>query len=70
MHSKSQYRRELRDVDSGKVNEEVVKLVEKMPKYRDDQKIKLQKPGIGTAVMELDGRRPTDVEADIITVYK
>lgn len=68
--SHAQYRSELRDIDSGKVNDEIVKLVERMPKYRDDQKIKLQKPSIGTAVMELDGRRPTDVEADIITVYK
>jgi len=67
--SHAQYRSDLRDIDSGKVNEEVVKLIEKMPKYHDDQKIKLQRPGMGTAVMELDGRRPSDVEADIITVY-
>lgn len=67
--SHAQYRRDLRDIDSGKVNEEVVKLIEKSPKYHDDQKIKLQRPGMGTAVLELDGRRPSDVEADIITVY-
>lgn len=67
--SHAQYRSDLRDVDSDKVNTEILDMIERMPKYRDDQKIKMQK-GFGTAVVELDGRRPSDVEADVITVWK
>jgi len=64
----SQYRSELRDIDSGKVNTEILNMAERMPNYHDDQKIKMQKP-FGTAVLELNGRRPSDIEADVITVY-
>lgn len=67
--SHAQYRSELRDVDANRVNTEIRDMLERMPNYRTDQKVKLQKP-FGTAVVELDGRRPSDVEADVITVWK
>jgi hypothetical protein len=65
--SHSQYRSELRDVDSGKVNDAILDLIEKRPDYKNREKVKVVKP-FGKIVVDIDGRRPGDVEADVITV--
>jgi hypothetical protein len=63
----SQYRSELRDIDPDRVNLSIRDMMEEKPYYRERHKIKMIKP-FGKAVVDLDGRRPTDVEADVITV--
>ena len=65
--SHSQYRSELRDVDSGKVNDTILDVIEKRPDYKNREKVKIVKP-FGKVVVDIDGRRPGDVEADVITV--
>jgi len=66
--SHAEYRQELRDVDSGKVNSEIVNLVERHPKMHQHEKTKLVKP-FGQAVVDLDTNK-FPVEADVITVIK
>jgi len=65
--SHSQYRKDLRDVNPDKVTDAILDLVEAHPTMRNHDKLKLVKP-FGKAVVDIDGRRPGDVEADVITV--
>ena len=65
--SHSQYRQLLRDVNPDKVTDAILDIVEAHPTMKNHDKLKLVKP-FGKAVVDVDGRRPSDVEADVITV--
>ncbi|MFA6679006.1 MAG: hypothetical protein WCR96_00750 [Candidatus Methanomethylophilaceae archaeon] len=65
--SHAQYRSDLRDVNPDKVTDAILDLVEAHPSMKNHDKIKLVKP-FGKVVVDVDGRLPGDVEADVITV--
>jgi len=66
--SHANYRSELRDIDPDKVNVAIRNMVDIRPKFDRFEKVKLNRP-FGTAVLSIDGRRPSDIEADVVTVY-
>lgn len=65
--SHSEYRSDLRDVDPNLVNVSIRDLIDVKPKFNKHEKVKITKP-FGKVVVDLDGRRPSDVEADVVTV--
>lgn len=63
----AEYRSELRDVDPSRVNEAVRDFVDVHPGMRDHKKVKLVKPGVGKAVVDLDTMSEPE-EAAVVTV--
>lgn len=66
--SHANYRSELRDINPDAVNVAIRNMVDVRPKFNRFEKVKLTRP-FGTAVLSIDGRRPSDIEADVVTVY-
>jgi hypothetical protein len=66
----AEYRGELRDIKPEKMNDMVKeRMKSKLLKNQGDRsKIKLKKPGVGTAVVDYDLKR-TPAEADIVTTW-
>lgn len=63
----AEYRSDLRDVEPSLVNEIVRDYVDGHPNSRERRKVKLIKPGVGQAVVEVDMRHDPE-EAGVITV--